>query len=313
MVRAFFWSKLKFSITILGSGSATPTLQRMHTSQVVNLYEQLYLIDCGEGAQLQMRKYKVKFQKINHIFISHLHGDHYFGLIGLVSTLHLLGRTRDLYIYSPAGLKDIIMAQLDGMGRNLKYPIHFIEIDPKKAEVIHESASLEVETIPLKHKIPCCGFLFRELPRQRKLLPEMMQKHAVSMAYANKVKAGEDITKEDGTVIKNEELTDNPPPVRTYAYCSDTCYHEPILDQIKNVNLLYHESTFLKELEDRAKITFHSTAEQAAQMAKLANARHLLLGHFSARYPRLDGFESEAKAHFENVTIAVDGLTVDVE
>lgn len=296
---------MKFEVTILGCGSATPTLVRNPTSQVVNVMGRHILLDCGEGTQIQLRKSKISFQKIDHIFISHLHGDHYLGLVGLVSSFHLLGRTKELNIYAPKGLKEIVVSQLNASDTYLNYYINFIELESKKSELIFEDKIIEVSTIPLKHRIYCNGFLIKEKQRERKLSKDLIEEYKIPVEVMPKLKRGEDWIKEDGTVIRNEEVTINPLKIRSYAFCTDTKYTESILPLIKDVSLLYHESTFLSDMQDRAKKTCHSTAADAANIAKMANVKKLILGHYSARYSSIKDLEREAQKIFPN-TIAID-------
>ena len=302
-----------FKVTILGCGSAAPTLRRGASSQIVNIQEQFYLIDCGEGAQLQMRRVKARFQKVNQVFISHLHGDHYLGLIGFLSTLHLLGRIRDLDVFAPKGLQEIVEIQLKWSDTRLNYKVNFHEIDTTKAQIIFENNNVEVTTIPLKHRIPCTGFLFREKPKLRRIKKEKLKRLEVPTAYYNKIKQGFDFEFEDGKVIPNDELTNPPKKSRSYAYCSDTAYQLKMCEQINEVDLLYHESTFLHEMKDRAKATFHSTATQAAKIASQANVGRLVLGHYSARYQKVDEFKTEAKKYFSKVSLAEDGKVYEVK
>lgn len=296
-----------FNVTILGSSSATPIYQRHPTAQVLNIHERFFLIDCGEGTLIQMNRYKIKFHRINHIFISHLHGDHYLGLLGLLSTMHLQGRTQDIHLYCQEPLKEIIEIQLKYSETNLRYAIQYHFVDPSKAEVIFSDDELEVESIILNHRIPCSGFLFREKPKPRKLIRARLEQHNIPVQYYNDLKNGKDYVSENGIVIPNGELTTDPTAIRTYAFCSDTSYFESIIPQIKNIDLLYHEATFLSDKEERAKETFHSTAAQAATIASKANVKRLIIGHFSARYKNLYPLLDEAKSVFPETTLAVEG------
>ncbi len=304
---------MQFSVVILGCGSAAPTLGRRPSSQVINIRSHHFLVDCGEGTQIQLRKYKIKFQKINQIFISHLHGDHVFGLIGLLSTYHLLGRTKSLEIFGPLGIKEFITTQLRLSEAYLNYELVFTELKLTEKTLIHENTVVKVYAFPLKHRILCHGFMFEEKPTERRLQMAQLKKHKVSIAYANSIKSGKDVTNEEGQLIKNELLSKDPPPTRSYAYCSDTIYHEPIADYVKNVNLLYHESTFLENLRDRAEKTFHSTALDAAKIAKLSGAGQLLIGHYSARYLNSEPLLNEAKGLFVNTLAAEDGMIVEIQ
>lgn len=304
---------MKFEITILGCGSATPTLHRNPTAQVVNVQDRYILLDCGEGTQVQLRKSKISFQKIDQICISHLHGDHYLGLVGLLSSFHLFGREKNISVYGPEGLKDIVLTQLKASGTYLNYYIDFHELSAKDSEMIYEDKMIEIHTIPLKHRIYCNGFLIREKQKERKLSKELIGRFQIPVEMMPKLKRGEDWIKEDGTVIRNEELTINPQEPRSYAFCTDTLYNEDIIPVIDGVNLLYHESTFLQELQERARQTFHSTAIEAAQIAKAANVKRLLLGHYSARYKDILTFENEARQIFDNTKAIDDGDVIVVE
>lgn len=309
-----------FILTILGSSSALPTATTNPTAHLLNVNERFFLIDCGEGTQMQLRRNRVKIQRINHIFISHLHGDHYFGLIGLITTMQLLGRENPLHVFSPPGLKPIIEIQLNSpvqvsTGENFTTPeeregsfsLIFHELDARQHKIIFEDDKITVSSIPLKHRIPCCGFLFKEKTKLRNIVKEVLAKHELSFEQIQKLKLGEDLIKEDGTIIKNEELTIAPAPSLSYAFCSDTQYNESIIPVVEGVDLLYHEATFLHELEKQAKKTAHSTALQAATIAKKANVKQLIIGHFSARYKNPDLLLKEAKSVFENTLPAEEG------
>ncbi|MBK7431125.1 MAG: ribonuclease Z [Bacteroidetes bacterium] len=296
-----------FEVSILGSSSATPIYQRHPTAQVLNIHERFFLVDCGEGTLIQLNRYKIKFHRINHIFISHLHGDHYLGLLGLLSTMHLQGRTIPIHLYCQAPLKEIIDIQLKYSETILRFPIYYHMLDPKNSAVIMEDDDLEVSTIILNHRIPCTGFLFKEKPRSRKLQKDKLQKFNVPISVYQDLKNGMDYTDEFGKVIANSELTTDPKNARSYAFCSDTCYDERILPQISEIDLLYHEATFLNDKEERAKETFHSTAAQAATIAKKANVKRLIIGHFSARYKNLYPLLDEAKEVFPETTLAMEG------
>lgn len=295
-----------FKINILGCGSATPTLRRNPTAQVVNVLERYFLIDCAEGTQLQMRKYGIKFQKINNIFISHLHGDHYLGLIGFVSTLHLLGRTKDLNIYGPEELGEIIFSQLRASQSFLNYHINFHPLKSKESELIYEDDLVIVKTIPLKHRIYCNGFLIQEKKHPYRIDINSVTKHSIPIAWYHRLKKGEDY-KEQENYIPVQELTLPPYPSRSYAYCSDTAYLESIIPIIKNVDLLYHEATFLNDQKKRAKQTLHSTVEDACKIAKKAEVKKLIIGHYSARYKSTSEFIEEAKPIFSETEAVEDG------
>ncbi len=302
-----------FEVSILGSSSATPIYQRHPTAQVLNIHERLFLVDCGEGALIQMNRYKIKFHRINHIFISHLHGDHYLGLVGLLSTMHLQGRLTDLHIYCQQPLKEIIEIQLKYSETLLRYPLHFHFLDPIQSELIYDDEELEVQTIILNHRIPCTGFLFSEKPGFRKLIKEKLQQYNIPVEFFQEIKKGKDYKLSGGEIISNAELTTDPRPPRVYAFCSDTSYDERIIPFIKNINLLYHEATFLNDKAARAEETFHSTAAQAATIAKKANVKRLIIGHFSARYKNLYPLLEEAREVFTNTTLAIEGDTFKIE
>jgi ribonuclease Z len=304
---------MPFKITILGSNGAAPAYGRMPSSQLIEVKNHYMLIDCGEGTQMQMMRFGIPIQRINYIFISHLHGDHYLGLMGLLFTLHLNKRTEDLHLYSHKGLDEIITTQLRYSKSALNYKIIFHTLEPEKREIILETKLLTVETIPLAHKIVCSGFLIREKEKPRRIdkntLPPGLLFHELAA-----LKEGADITDEAGNILyKNTHLTLPSKRARSYAYCSDTQYHEALVDQIKNINLLYHESTFIQEDEAKAVETKHSTARQAATIAKKANADKLLIGHFSARYRDLKPLLDEASAVFSNTSLALEGETFVIE
>jgi ribonuclease Z len=298
-------------LTILGCYAATPRTLTNPTSQVLEIKNRLFLIDCGEGTQVQLRKNKIKFSKINHIFISHLHGDHFFGLIGTISTFALLGRTTDLHIYGPKGVKEIITLQLRLSNSWTTYDLFFHELESNESEVIFEDNKVVVKTIPLKHRVYTNGFLFQEKPGERKLNVDAVQQYNIHTAYYQKIKNGGDITLDDGTVIKNEKLSFDPIPPMSYAFCSDTVYHEAIIPIIKNVDVLYHESTFLESEAALAGKTLHSTAKEAAAIALKANAKQLVLGHYSTRYDGLERFKEEAATIFPNVLLGNDGVSFE--
>jgi ribonuclease Z len=296
-----------FELLILGSSAATPTLNRHPTSQLLNIADRYFLIDCGEGTQMQLRKHKVRFQSINQIFISHLHGDHFYGLPGLLASMHLLGRTNDLTIYGPKELQPIIELIHQHSDTYLNYDLKFVQTQHNFKELIFEDEKVEVYSLPLKHRIPTTGYLFKEKPLSRNIDKFKLSKMNVSFAEIHKLKQGLDAIDNYGNIIQNELLTLDPPKQRSYAFCSDTKFFEKLALDIKNVDLLYHESTFLEDKKDRAKQTFHSTAKDAAQIAVLSNANKLLLGHFSARYVNLDDFLTEARSVFQNCELAIEG------
>ena len=303
----------KFEIHILGCGSALPTTRHFATSQVVNLRDKLFMIDCGEGAQMQLRRSHLKFSRLNHIFISHLHGDHCFGLIGLISTLSLLGRTADLHIYSPKGLEELYMPLLNFFCKNLTYKVLFHDFDVKVPTLIYEDRSMTVTTIPLKHRIPCCGFLFEEKKGLNHIIREMTDFYKVPLHELNKIKNGADFVTPEGEIIANSRLTIPAAAPRKYAYCSDTICKKGIIPQIQGVNLLFHEATFAHSELARAKETYHTTALQAAEIALEAEVKKLVIGHFSARYEEEQVLLDEASAVFPQTILAKENLCINVE
>lgn len=302
----------KFELHILGCGSALPTTRHFPTSQIVNVRDKLFMIDCGEGAQLQFRKSHLKFSRLNHIFISHLHGDHCFGLLGLISTLNLLGRTAELHIHSPKGLETLLTSMLDFFNRQMTYKVLFHEFDTKEPMQIYEDRSLTVTTIPLRHRMPCCGFLFAEKRRPNHIIREMVDFYQVPVYELNRIKNGADYVTPEGKTVSNNLLTRPSAPSRSYAYCSDTIYLPSIVEQIKGVDLLFHEATFANEDAPRAKETFHTTAAQAAEIARKAEVKKLLIGHFSARYEDENILLQEASAIFPDTQLAKETLCVSV-
>ena len=298
-------------LTILGCYAATPRTFTNPTSQILEIKNRLFLIDCGEGTQVQLRKNKIKFSKINHIFISHLHGDHFFGLVGLVSTFSLLNRTTDLHIHGPKGIKEIIMLQLRLSNSWTNYALFFHELESNESEIIFEDDKVLVKTIPLKHRVYTNGFLFQEKIGERKLNLDAVQNYEIESCYYQKIKNGKDIILEDGSVIENDTLTFDPVPAKSYAFCSDTAYNESIIPIIENVDVLYHESTFLDSEESLAKKTLHSTAKEAATIALKANAKQLVLGHYSTRYESIEQFKNEAQTIFQEILLADDGKSFE--
>lgn len=296
------------NLTILGCYAATPRTFTNPTSQVLEINGRLFLIDCGEGTQLQLRKKKIRFTAINQIFISHLHGDHFYGLIGLISTFSLLNRHNALTIYGPVGIKEVIKLQLKLANSWPQYELNFVELKSKKSEVIYEDKKVVVKTIPLKHRVYTNGFLFEEKPKERKLNVDKVQQYGIESCYFQNIKNGRDIALDDGRVISNAELTFDPPAPKSYAFCSDTIYDERIVPIIKNVEVLYHESTFLNAEVALAEKTMHSTAKQAAMIAKQAQVKQLVLGHYSTRYDSIKMFKKEAEAEFESVLLGDDGV-----
>lgn len=303
---------MSFTVTILGSNSALPTSERYPSAQILNVSERFFLIDCGEGTQMQLRKYKVKFTRINHIFISHLHGDHIFGLIGLISTLGLLGRKNDLQVFAHADLEKLLQPQLDYFCTELPYKVVFHAINPRKQELIFEDDKVMVQTIPLKHRTPTCGFLISEKPAPAKIRKQCIDRYSLSIAEIVKIKNGCDLQLENGQIIPNSDLVEPSLPTHSYAYCSDTKYFEGLAPMIEEVDLLYHESTFTSENEDLAKKTTHSTAAQAAKVALASNAKRLIIGHFSSRHKDLNPYLTEAQELFPNTALAIEGRTFDV-
>jgi ribonuclease Z len=303
---------MNFEVTILGSSSATPIFQRHPTAQVLVIRERFFLIDCGEGTQSQLLKYKIRLSKIGHIFISHLHGDHYLGLVGLLSTMHLQGRTTELHLYGQPDLMDIIEMQLRLSQTRLRYQLVFHPVRQFAATIIFEDDDILVKTIILNHRIPCVGFVFREKPKPRKLIINKLQQYNIPFSYYGLLKEGQDFESENGKIIANSELTVSSQPPRSYAFCSDTIYDESIIDDIKGVDLLYHESTFLHDMLERAQTTFHTTSLQAATIAKKARVGKLLLGHFSARYKDLYPLLAEARSVFSNSELALEGSKFSV-
>ncbi len=300
---------MNMNLTILGCGSSIPTKMNNPSGQIVEMHDKQFLIDCGEGTQNTIRKTSQKISRLDHIFISHLHGDHCFGLIGLISTLSMMDRTRDLYIHAQPDLQKMLQPQLDYFCADLGFNVIFCNYHPRKSEVIYEDRTITVTTIPLKHRVPCCGFLFAEKPKERHIIKEKIDEYQIPLAAIPALKAGEDYTLEDGTLIPNEKLTTAPTPPFKYAYCSDTAYNEKILPLIQGVDVLYHEATFLKDKEYRAKETQHSTAEQAAQIALKANVKNLMIGHFSARILDQNLSLQEAQTIFPNTLIAQERKT----
>ena len=298
---------MSFSITILGSSSALPTSERFPTAHLLNANERFFLIDCGEGTQMQLRKFRIRLGKINHIFISHLHGDHIFGLFGLISTFSLIGRTSTLHVFGPDLIEELILDHLKFFQNELSFEIAIHKFQHHRPALIHQDTNIEVLTIPLKHRIPTCGFLFREKQVPRNIKKDMVEKYQIPIRDIVKIKEGKDFKTGDGKTIPNSELTLPPFRTRSYAYCSDTAYSEKIIDLVKSVDILYYETTFLHKDEDLAAETLHSTSRQAAEIALKADARKLLIGHFSSRYKNYDSFEKEAQEIFPETIAVKDG------
>jgi ribonuclease Z len=298
------------ALTILGNNSAIPAHGRNPTAQVLQTQDENYLIDCGEGTQVQLTKYKVKRSRINKIFISHLHGDHYFGLIGLVTSMGLTGRVNDLHIYGPAMLEQIIQIHLDAAATTLPYKIYFHVI--KEEGEIANDKRLRVHAFKVSHRIECYGFLFTEIKNPRRILPELAKSYEIPEAYYGELQKGNNYTTKKGTIISNETVTEAATSAKSYAYCADTIYDESIVEKIKGADLVYHETTYLKDLEQRAAERFHSTTIQAGNIAKLAGAKKLIIGHFSSKYEILDDFLTETKTVFENTELAEEGVCFTV-
>lgn len=304
---------MDFEVTILGSNAAIPTLSRGTTSQFIQCKQRHILIDCGEGTQLQLRKFQIKYQRISTILISHLHGDHVFGLPGLISTMQLMGRTQGVTIFGPIGIKKLLKTQLEAGGGYFQFTIDFIELAPNSSGLIFEDKCIEIHNFPLKHRIPTHGYRIQEKPALRKLVKEKFDATGVSVAYIKKLIQGEDIIDNRGVEVKSDDVTLPPEQTRSYAFCSDTAYTESILPHLKDVDLLYHEATFLDSEAERAAETFHSTAKQAATIAQKAGAKKLILGHFSSRYKDLNEFKKEAEEIFQPVVIPTDGDVFVIE
>jgi ribonuclease Z len=304
---------IPFKLTILGSGSALPALHRNPSSQLLQ-YNGIYmLIDCAEGTQLQLKKIKISPMRIGHVFISHMHGDHYFGLIGLITSLHLIGRTTPLNIYGPPQLYDVIQIQLDAAQTKLNYPLIFKVLEANTEALILENEYLRVISFPLLHRIPTWGFLIAEKPGERRIHKDFIAQFNPGIEQCKSIKAGADFHLPDGGIIKNESITHEPSPPRSYAYCTDTAYNESIIPIIKNVSLLYHEATFMDHMREEASSTFHSTTAEAATIAKKAGAGRLILGHYSSRYNDLSLILEEAVKVFEHTIAGDDGMEIIIE
>lgn len=298
---------MPISLTILGSNAAVPAHQRNQTAQFLTVMHHTFLIDCGEGTQLQLKKYNIRANKIDHIMISHLHGDHYYGLMGLISSMHLYGRKKELNIYGPPGLLEIISLQLKYSDTLLNYPVNFKEWTSNVSELIFENEHVCVHTIPLNHRISCSGFHFEEKPKSRRLNKAKIKDNLTQFQLIA-LKRGEDIKDEDGNIkAMNDEYTFEPHPSYSYAYCSDTKFDSNIAAQIKDVSILYHEATFMDDMAERAAKTFHSTTKQAGELAKLANVGQLIIGHFSTRYKDLVPMIEETREVFSNAELAIEG------
>jgi len=298
------------AVTILGNNSALPAFDRHPTAQVVTMEDQIFLVDCGEGTQMQMAKYKIRRSKINHIFISHLHGDHYFGLIGVLTSMGLLGRSQDMHIYAPPVLKDIIELQLKVADISLPYPLHFHPL--QKAGVLVREARFEVSCFPVYHRIECWGFRFGEVRPLRRVNPEKARQYGVPSAFFDRLKWGENYLTKDGQLVDNNLVTEPATRAKSYAYTADTLFDPRLIDSVKGVDLLYHETTYLKDLTEQAGKRFHSTTAQAATVAAQAGVQRLIIGHFSSKYEKLQAFEQEARDIFPNTDLALEGVTYRV-
>ncbi len=303
---------MSFELTILGSGAALPTGKRNPAAQYLNCNERHILIDCGEGTQNQIRRFGIKIQKIRHILISHLHGDHFFGLAGLLSTMNLLGRTQGITLYAPPMLKDIIELQLRASGYRYDFKLDFVPLEMTSMQKIMEDKLIEIHAFPMKHRIPAFGFLVKEKTKEHPILGEELRAAGISLQAIPFFRQGIDYTDENGKVHRAEDYTLPPKRSASYAYCSDTAYLETLIDCVKDVDLLYHEATFIEKHKDRAQSTLHSTAREAAQIASKAGAKKLLLGHISTRYENTDIHLSEAKSIFENTEVVEDGMRFTV-
>ena len=303
----------KFELTILGCGSAKPTTKHYLSSQVLNVRDKLFMIDCGEGTQQQFCRNSLSFSRLNHVFISHLHGDHWFGLPGLVSTFNLLGRTAELHIYSPEGLEQMMKPIMDYCNYDMSYQVYFHEFKTEEPTMIFEDRTMTVTTIPLMHRVPTCGFLFQEKEGLRHIRRDMIDAYEIPVAWIPSIKAGADFVLPDGEVIPNERLTTSPSKIHSYAYCSDTMYKPEIAEQVRGVDLLYHEATYSQEDEAKAVKHFHSTTVQAAAIAKAAAVRQLVIGHFSARYHNEEALLLEAQSVFPHTVLAQEGLRLSLD
>jgi ribonuclease Z len=297
-----------FAVTVLGNNSALPMHDRHPTAQVVTYKEQLFLIDCGEGTQMQMNAFKIRRSRINHIFISHLHGDHYFGLFGLLNSYGLNGRREPLHIYAPAALEPLLKLSFDVADVDLPYVLHFHAI--QQGSVLLDDENLTVTAFPVTHRIECWGFLFREKPRPRKVIPEKAREAGIPGAFFPQLKSGSDYTHKNGHITRNEEVTEPGPAARSYAFCADTLYEpQKIGEVVKNCTMIYHEATYLEDQQEKAAARYHSTAAQAARIASNAGAKRLLIGHFSSRYTDLQPFLEESRSIFPTTDLAIEGTT----
>lgn len=302
----------EFNINILGCGSALPTTRHLATSQIVDLRDKLYMIDCGEGTQVQMRRMRVRFGRLAHIFISHLHGDHCFGLPGLISTLGMLGRTGELVVHGPKEVETYLRPVMDLFCRDMEFEVRFNPVDTRSHSLVMEDRSLSVYSIPLKHRIPTCGYLFAEKPKEAHIIREMTDFYQVPVRCMKDIKQGQDYVTPEGEVVPNSRLTRPAAPPKRYAFCSDTAYNRSIIPIIEGADLLYHEATFAECDLARAKETFHSTARQAAEIARDAHVKRLVIGHYSARYEDLSELHREAEAVFPGTILGNEGTVIPV-
>ena len=302
----------EFNINILGCGSALPTTRHLATSQIVDLRDKLYMIDCGEGTQVQMRRMRVRFGRLAHIFISHLHGDHCFGLPGLISTLGMLGRTGELVVHGPKEVETYLRPVMDLFCRGMEFEVRFNPVDTRSHSLVMEDRSLSVYSIPLKHRIPTCGYLFAEKPKEAHIIREMTDFYQVPVRCMKDIKQGQDYVTPEGEVVPNSRLTRPAAPPKRYAFCSDTAYNRSIVPIIEGADLLYHEATFAECDLARAKETFHSTARQAAEIARDAHVKRLVIGHYSARYEDLSELHREAEAVFPGTILGNEGTVIPV-
>ncbi len=298
---------VKFELQILGSSSAVPVKDRALSAQVLNVNDKLYLIDCGEGTQFQLQKFRISHSKIDYIFISHLHGDHIYGLPGLLNTMNLNSRTKKLNIFSPVGLQEMIDKIFEISQAVMNFEVNYYEVNTHNTELVFQNSDVEVSSFPLDHRIPAVAYKFIEKRKLRNIDPEVISRYNLNYNQIMAAKYGNDIEFQDGRIIKNKELTLPPKKLRSFAYCSDTRYNPDLVNYVRNSDLIFHESTYLDDMKDKARERFHSTASEAAMIAKLANAGKLILGHFSSRYFSVEKFREEAQQHFSNVELAEDG------
>jgi len=304
---------MSFTLTILGSNSAAPTSERNSSSQLLDCGKGgSILLDCAEGTQIQIRKFKLRLLNIDRILITHLHGDHFFGLPGLLTTWHLLGRKKELNLYAPAELENLLNHIFTVSGAQLCYPIHFHAVDTTKHQCIYENKTISIQSLPLVHRMPCCGYLIQEKPGELKIIKEKVIEYQLGFGQIRDLKAGLPVTLDNGTVVLPEMATLAPSPPVSYAYCTDTAYSEDLIPLISGVHTLFHEATFMDQEQKLAGEKFHATARQAGSIARQAGAKHLLIGHFSSRYKALDGLLAEARTEFQETTLAQDGLKIEI-